>query len=84
MAIASCLGLSEKRSVCSENIWSKKQKTKSMVTFYGWGWREKQEDILQKQSLGRIYKKDALKYLTKCTEKHVYRSLFFKKKSFMM
>ena len=30
MAIASCLGLSEKGSVCSENI-----ETRSMVTFCG-------------------------------------------------
>ena len=35
MAIASCLGLSEKRRVCFENIYSKKEKTRSIVTFCG-------------------------------------------------
>ena len=35
MAIASCLGLSEKRSVCSENILSKTEKARSMVAFCG-------------------------------------------------
>ena len=33
MVIASCLGPSEKRSVRSENLKSKKEKTRSMVKF---------------------------------------------------
>ena len=33
MVIASCLGPLEKRSVRSENLKSKKEKTRSMVTF---------------------------------------------------
>ena len=35
MVIASCLGLLEKRSVCSKNIKSKTEKARSMVTFCG-------------------------------------------------
>ena len=46
MVIPSCLGFSEKGSVCSKNTQSKKEKTRSMVTFCGWGWCEKQKDIL--------------------------------------
>ena len=55
MVTTSCLGLSEKRSVCSE----------------------KQEDILQKQSLGRVLQE-------RCSEKSYWKTRvqepFFKKK----
>ena len=33
MIIASCLGLSEKRSICFDNIKSEMEKTRSMVIF---------------------------------------------------
>ena len=53
----SCLGHSEKRSVSSDNSWSKTQKTSLMLTFGAWGWLGKQKDILQKQSPGRVLQK---------------------------
>ena len=46
------------------------QKTSLMVTFGGWGWREKQEHILQKQSPGYVLQK-------RCST--IFGKLFLKK-----
>ena len=80
MIIASCLGLSEKKSVCSEDIQNKNKETRWMVTFCGWDWREKQEDILQKQSLGRVLQKRCSKILDKVYRKTLAKEPFLKKK----
>ena len=58
MVITSCLGLSEKRSVCSE----------------------KQEDILQKQSLGRVLQERCSEIFGKSYWKTRVQEPFFKKK----
>ena len=47
-----------------------------MVTFGGWGWRDKQKDILQKESPGHVCKKGALEYLANFIRKHLYKSFF--------
>ena len=75
MVIASCLGLLEKRSVCSENIQSKKEK-KDFVTDVD---VENKMTFCRSSYPGVFCKKGSLKYLAKVTGKHVYRSLFLKK-----
>ena len=79
MVIPSCLGFSEKGSVCSENTQSKKEKTRSMVTFCGSGWREKQKDILQKQFPGRVLQERCSKIFNKAYRKTRADEPFLKK-----
>ena len=55
-----------------------------MVTFRGWGWREKQEDILQKQSFGRVLQERYSKIFGKAYRKTRVQEPFFLKKSFSM
>ena len=83
MIIARFLGLSEKKSVCSENIQSKKEKTSSVVTFCGWGWREEQKYILQKQSPGRVLQERSSKIFGKAYRKTRVQEPFSLKKFIM-
>ena len=66
MIIASYLGLSENGS---EKVKGKRKKTRSVVTFCGWGWCEKQKDILQKQSPGRVLQEWSSKIFGKAYRK---------------
>ena len=51
-----------------------------MVTFSGWGWREKQKDICRSTHPDVFWKKRALKYLAKLTGKQTrVQELFLKK-----
>ena len=50
-----------------------------MVTFCGWGWREKQKDILQKQSPGRVLQERCSKIFGKAYRKISVQELFLKK-----
>ena len=75
----SCLGHSEKRSVCSGNSLSKTQKTSLMVTFGGWGWRDKQKDILQKQSPGHVLQKRCSRIFGKFYRKTPVQEPIFKR-----
>ena len=71
MTIASCLGLSEKGSACSENI-----ETRSMVTFFWLRFDVKNKGIFCRNSLSDVFgRKDALTHFSKVTEKHLYKSL---------
>ena len=75
MVIASCLGLLEKRSVCSENIQSKKEK-KDFVT---------DVDVKNKMTFCRssypdvFCKKGSLKYLAILQENTCTGAFFLKK-----
>ena len=61
MGIASVKNF-QKREVFALKIFKVKRKNKvNGVTFCGGGWREKQEDILQKQSLVHLYRSLFLK-----------------------
>ena len=51
-----------------------------MVTFCGWGWRKKQEDILQKHSSGCVLQERCSQIFGKAYWKTSVQGLFFKKK----
>ena len=51
-----------------------------MVTFGGWGWRDKQKDILQKQSHGRDLQKRCSRLFGKFYRKTAVQDPFLKKK----
>ena len=50
-----------------------------MVTFCARGWREKQEDILQKQSFGRVLQERCSKIFGKAYKKTRVQELFSKR-----
>ena len=47
-----------------------------MVTFCGWGWREKQKDILQKQSPGRVLQERSSKIFGKAYRPSILTIIF--------
>ena len=70
MPIASCLGLSEKGSACSENI-----ETVNGNIFW-LRFDVKNKGIFCRNSLSDVFgRKDDLTHFSKVTEKHLYKSL---------